>query len=286
MTPSEYGISRGVYGTVLERIVRTRIERLESARRRTAAAALEREIDGMSPCRGLIEALRASPHRPALIAELKKASPSKGLIREDFDPEALALTYERHGASAVSVLTEEDFFRGSIDFLGRARRAVGLPVLRKDFLFDPYMIVEARARGADAVLLMASLLDAGRLRELYRQARSLGLDVLLEVHDEAELETALSVGARLIGVNNRDLKTLRVDPETTLRLLPRIPADRVVVTESGIGSRADVERFRGTAVGAMLVGTAIMKSPDPGGKIDELLGLSGSGGGARRGRAP
>lgn len=267
--------SPGVRGTVLEKIIEKKRERLTLAKREIALPELEARLNGIDPVRPFIDALTGSAQVPALIAELKKASPSRGLIRADFDPVALARIYQAHGASAVSVLTEEDFFQGSIGILGDVRAAVKLPLLRKDFIFDPYQLTEARIHGADAVLLMASVLEPEGLRALFAQATALSLDALVEVHDEGELEVALSTGARLIGVNNRNLKTLEIDLENTLRLLPRIPADRVVVTESGIASRTDAARFHGTSVRAMLVGTTIMKSPDAGGKIDELLGRNG-----------
>jgi len=265
----------GVRGTVLERILEKKQARLREAKRAVPLSRLEDQLERPPSARPFIDALIGSPHSPALIAELKKASPSRGLIREDFDPVELARIYEARGAACISVLTEQDFFQGSLEVLRQVRGTVRRPLLRKDFLFDFYQLVEARVYGADAVLLMASVLDPKRLTDLFLRAQDLELDALVEVHDERELDQALACGARLIGVNNRNLKTLEIDIENTFRLLSRVPEDRIVVTESGIVSRADVERFGGTRVRAMLVGTTIMKSPDVGGKIDELLGRKG-----------
>jgi len=206
---------------------------------------------------------------------VKKASPSRGVIREDFDPVAIAQTYERHGAACVSVLTAAPFFQGSLEYLRRVRCAVDLPVLRKDFLIDPYQVVEARAAGADAVLLIAECLDDFALAVLHRAALDLGMTPLVELHEPDNLARVLRVGARLIGVNNRDLRTFEVDLERTIRLRRRIPTDCVVVGESGIRARHDVLRLEAAGVAAMLVGESLLARPDPGAAVDELLGAAG-----------
>ena len=224
--------------------------------------------------RGFIRALRAMHESggTAIIAEVKKGSPSKGVIRQDFDPLTIAETYQHHGATCLSVLTDEKFFLGHLSYLGLIREQVGLPLLRKDFICDPYQIVEARAFGADAVLLIAAMLELQQLREFAAQARELQLDVLLEVHDETELELALQTDCELIGINNRSLRSFVTDLGTTERLRPLIPPERLVVAESGINGRADVERLLAAGAGAFLVGEALMRAADIGGKLEELLG--------------
>ncbi len=206
-----------------------------------------------------------------MIAEIKKASPSKGLLRADFRPADIAQSYERHGATCLSVLTDEDFFQGSDEYLQQARAACALPVLRKDFTMDAYQVYEARALGADAILLIVAALGDTPLRELAELAAELGMDVLVEVHDAAELERALALPTPLIGINNRDLRTFHTSLETTLDLLGKIPADRVVVTESGIHAPADVARMRARGVNVFLVGEAFMKADDPGGKLAGIV---------------
>jgi indole-3-glycerol phosphate synthase len=208
-----------------------------------------------------------------LIAEVKKASPSKGVIRPDFDPVAIARTYAQHGASCISVLTDEPYFQGSLDYLRQVRAAVDLPVLRKDFIIDPYQVVEARAAGADAVLLIAECLDDESLARLHDAIIELGMTPLVELYDPANLPRVLQIGARLLGVNNRNLHTFEVDLEHTLRLRRQIPTDRVLVAESGIRSRADVERLAAAGVQAMLVGESLLVRADVGAAVDELLGV-------------
>ena len=234
-------------------------------RRRAAAAP---------PPRGFRAALEAriGAGRAAVIAELKRASPSRGIIRRDFDPARIAAGYERGGAAALSVLTDRDFFQGSPDHLRAARAATALPALRKDFLVDPWQVHEARAMGADCVLLIVAALDDDRLRALAELAGELGLDTLVEVHDEAELDRALRIPAPLIGINNRDLRTFETTLATTRRLAPRVPEDRRTVTESGIASRDDVDGLRADGVHAFLVGEAFMSAPDPGERLAALFG--------------
>jgi indole-3-glycerol phosphate synthase len=209
---------------------------------------------------------------PHIIAEVKKASPSKGVIRADFDPVAIARRYEEAGASAISVLTEEKFFQGSLAYLTACRDAITIPVLRKDFIIDEYQITEARAAGADAVLLIAALLDTDTLRAFREQAESIGMSALVEVHDENELESALSSDAMIIGINNRNLQTFQVSLETTYRLVKGIPSDKTIVSESGIATNDDLQRLADAGVHAALVGESLMRAGDPGQKLMELMG--------------
>lgn len=260
---------------ILDRIIARKRESLAAVKSKAPLADVKSRAASMPPARPFSAALSRTPSSLALIAELKKASPSKGLIRADFDPAKFAAIYQKHGASCISVLTEEDFFQGALENLAIARKSCDLPLLRKDFIFDPYQIYEARANNADAALLIVAALEKSLLEDLMGLAAETGLETLVEVHDAKELDIALSSGARLVGINNRNLKTLEIDLETTIRLLPDIPEDRVVVAESGIGSRADVERLLPTRAAAMLVGTSIVKAPDLGRKIDELLGNTG-----------
>jgi indole-3-glycerol phosphate synthase len=221
------------------------------------------------PCRAFAESLNGDSRR--IIAEVKRASPSQGLIRKDFDPVGIAQDLAAHGASALSVLTEERFFQGSLVYLEQIKKAVSVPLLRKDFVVDRYQILEARSFGADAVLLIAALLDPILLRELKDEARSLSLDALVEVHTEAELERALEADARLIGINNRDLRTFEVRLETTERLRPLIPHGIPVICESGIESLGQVRRLESFGVRIFLVGEVLMRAPNPGAKLRELL---------------
>jgi indole-3-glycerol phosphate synthase len=221
------------------------------------------------PTRGFARGLSGSGRR--IIAEIKKASPSKGLIRADFDPVQIAQDYAAHGASAISVLTEERYFQGSLDYLEQIHEAVSLPLLRKDFMLDPYQIVEAKSYGADAVLLITAMLDLGLMRELREQADALSLDALVEVHTERELESALGAGARLIGINNRDLKTFEVDLTTTERVAPRVPSGALAVCESGIDSVEQIRRMEKFGVHAFLIGESLMRATQPGQRLAELL---------------
>ncbi len=227
------------------------------------------------PRKGFEQSLKGDRRR--IIAEVKRASPSQGIIREEFDPVGIARDYAAHGASALSVLTEERFFHGSLLYLERIREEVVLPLLRKDFILDEYQLLEARSFGADAVLLIAALLDAALLKELKDQAGSLSLDALVEVHTEQELETALKAGAGMIGINNRDLKTFEVKIETTERLMPLVPPGILTVCESGIDSPARIKRLEAAGAHVFLVGETLMRAPQPGVKLGELLGDQQSG---------
>ena len=241
-------------------------------RRVTPVSALQERALFAQPRRGFRKSLEGGSRR--IIAEVKRASPSQGLLREEFDPVGIARDFFANGASALSVLTEERFFQGSLSYLERIRQEVPIPLLRKDFVLDGYQLLEAKSFGADAVLLIVALLDPALLQELKDQAGSLSLDALVEVHTEAELECALHAGAVLIGINNRDLKTFDVRLETTERLLPRIPAGALVVCESGIDNPQQMRRLEALGAHVFLVGEALMRAPDPGAKLKELLGNS------------
>jgi indole-3-glycerol phosphate synthase len=258
---------------ILQRIVAVKRDEVAQARRRCGLAELQARAAAASPARGFAAALRARVEAgsPAVIAEVKKASPSKGVLREHFVPADIARSYESGGAACLSVLTDERFFQGCAAYLQQARESCSLPVLRKDFLIDPYQVVEARAMGADCVLLIAACLDDGLMSELEACATEQGLDVLVEVHDGDELERALRLKTPLIGVNNRNLRTFDVSLDTTIGLLPRVPGDRLLVTESGILARADVQRMRSAGVHAFLVGEAFMRAPDPGQALRDLF---------------
>ena len=259
--------------TILRKILARK--RVEVAQRRASNSlgSLEQRIQEQTAPRGFTAALalRVSHGEPAVIAEVKKASPSKGVIREDFQPAQIATSYQNGGATCLSVLTDIDFFQGCDEYLQQARSACDLPVLRKDFTVDSYQVVEARAIGADAVLLIAAALDDAQMHELAHTAAEVGVDVLVEVHDRAELERALELSTPLIGINNRDLHTFEMRLETTLDLLPYIPGDRVVVTESGIHTPESVALMRENNVNAFLVGEAFMRAPEPGEKLRELF---------------
>jgi indole-3-glycerol phosphate synthase len=261
---------------ILQRIVEYKKDELASSRSRFPLAELKARCADALPVRGFRESLERvdKAGRTAVIAEVKKGSPSKGVIRADFDPVDIAGIYEKNGAACLSVLTDEHFFFGHLDYLARIREVVNIPLLRKDFIFDPYQIWEARAAGADAVLLIAAMLDLSRLREFVACARELSLDVLLEVHDEDELETALETDCRLVGINNRNLRTFVTDLGTTERLCALMPPDRFPVAESGINTRADVLRLRTAGARAFLIGESLMRKSDIGAKLREILGES------------
>lgn len=260
--------------TVLEKILARKVEEVAARRAIVSLDELEREARQADAPRGFAEAMltQALQKQPAVIAEIKKASPSKGVIREDFVPADIARSYEAGGATCLSVLTDIDFFQGADLYLQQARAACGLPVIRKDFMIDPYQIVEARALGADCVLLIVAALEDARMVELAQVAKAQGLDVLVEVHDGNELDRALKLlETPLVGINNRNLHTFEVSLETTLDLLPRIPRERLVVTESGILNRADVELMEINEVHAFLVGEAFMRAEDPGAELNRLF---------------
>ena len=254
---------------ILDDIVAARRADVTRAKREIPLAALAARPGYGESRRGFIAGL-CGPW-PSVIAEVKKASPSKGVIRADFDPLAIARSYADGGAAAISVLTEERFFHGALQHLEEIRAVVGVPLLRKDFLFDSYQLVEARAAGADAVLLIVAMLEPTQLGELHVAATELGLDVLVEAHTAAEVETAVAVGARLIGVNNRDLHTFATSLATAERLRRLIPSDRVTVAESGIDTAADVRRMRAAGYDALLIGESFMRAPQPGAALRDLL---------------
>ena len=259
--------------TILHKILARKREEVAERRPRNSLASLEQRIAEQTAVRGFAAAIaaRAAAGQAAVIAEVKKASPSKGVIRADFQPAQIAASYQRGGAACLSVLTDVDFFQGSDAYLQQARAACELPVLRKDFTVDPYQVIEARAIGADAVLLIVAALEQEQMRELAHTAAEVGVDVLVEVHDRAELERALELETPLIGINNRDLHSFETRLETTLELLPYIPADRQVVTESGIHTAEDVALMRNHQVHGFLVGEAFMRADEPGEKLREMF---------------
>jgi len=261
--------------SILDTIVERRLGRIAEAKARSPLSELKGRITEVEPPRDFAGAVRREPGDGIrLIAELKKASPSKGLIRSDFDPAAIAKVYATR-ANALSVLTEEDFFQGNLSFIQLAKDAApGIPALRKDFIVDEYQIYEARAHGADAMLLIDAILDISQASEYLHLARELGLAVLYEVHDRHELENALRLEASIVGINNRNLKTMEIDLGTTLELKKDIPSDRSVVGESGITTRDDVERLEEAGVDAMLVGTSLMSKPDIAATLEALLGVN------------
>lgn len=257
--------------SVLDKIVAAKREEIAASKRAHPEAALRAAAAAAPPARNFFQPLAAGgPIR--LIAEVKKASPSAGVIRADFQPVEIARAYERHGATCLSVLTDAPYFQGSLDDLRLVREAVGLPILRKDFILDCYQLYEARAVGADAVLLIAECLDDCDLRKLHNEAVALGMAPLVELYDPENLERVFDAGATLIGVNNRDLRTFETDLEHTLRLRERIPDHCVLVSESGIRTHADVERLAAAGVDAILVGESLLASPDIGAAVDALLG--------------
>ena len=259
---------------ILQRIVEVKREEIAAARPKRSMADLQELARGQSAPRGFAVAMRAKVARgdAAVIAEIKKASPSKGVLREQFDPGAIAVSYAAHGAACLSVLTDVQFFQGHEDYLRAARAVCALPVIRKDFIIDPYQVVEARAMGADCVLLIAACLADSQMAELEHAAFEQGLDVLVEVHDGAELQRALRLKTPLLGINNRNLRTFEVTLDTTLGMMADVPSDRVLVTESGILAQSDVAKMRAAGVHAFLVGEAFMRAPDPGVALEALFG--------------
>jgi indole-3-glycerol phosphate synthase len=260
-------------GDILARILATKVKEVAAARTARPLAGLREDARRAPPVRDFAAALRATidSGKAAVIAEIKKASPSRGVLRPIFDPPAIAARYEAGGAACLSVLTDRDYFQGALEHLAAARAACALPALRKDFVLEEYQVYEARALGADCILLIVAALDDARLADLEACAAELGMAALAEVHDAAELDRALRLSTPFIGINNRDLRTFQVSLETTLGLLPRIPPDRMVVTESGILGREDVARMRGAGVNAFLVGEAFMRAADPGAALHALF---------------
>ncbi len=261
---------------ILKKIVRRKVEEIAERLEKRPLSQLQHELADASPARGFADAIEAkiAAGEAGVIAEIKRASPSKGVLRVDFKPAEIAQSYARGGAACLSVLTDVDFFQGSDAYLRQARAACALPVIRKDFIIDPYQVYEARAMGADCILLIVSCLEERQLCELNELAHHLEMDVLIEVHDAEELERALRVENRLIGINNRNLRTFEVSLDTTLSLLTKIPGDRLVVTESGILGHEDVARMRESGVNAFLVGEAFMRAEDPGCRLAELFGFA------------
>ncbi|MEY4344892.1 MAG: indole-3-glycerol-phosphate synthase [Pseudomonadota bacterium] len=259
---------------ILDKIVAVKHQEVTEAKRRKSLEAMRYDAESRVLTRDFVGALRAkiAAGKPAVIAEVKKASPSKGVLRADFIPADIAQSYAEYGAACLSVLTDQQFFQGEIDFLKQARASCQLPVLRKDFMVDAYQIYESRAMGADCILLIAACLTDAQMKEFEAIARSLDMAVLVEVHDGAELDRALQLKTPLIGINNRNLKTFEVSLETTLALKARVPADRLLVTESGIITREDVLRMGAAGVNAFLVGEAFMRAPEPGEALEKLFG--------------
>jgi indole-3-glycerol phosphate synthase len=258
---------------ILDKIVAVKREEVAAAMVRKPLDVMRADAESRVLTRDFEGAMRAklAAGQAAVIAEIKKASPSKGVLRADFIPADIAQSYAEHGAACLSVLTDKQFFHGSVDFLKQARASCDLPVLRKDFMVDPYQIYEARAMGADAILLIAACLDDAQMADMEAVAHRLDMAVLVEVHDRAELDRALKLKTRLVGVNNRNLKTFEVSLQTTLDLLPHVPADRLLVTESGILSADDVKRMREAQVNAFLVGEAFMRADEPGEALAKLF---------------
>jgi indole-3-glycerol phosphate synthase len=257
---------------ILDDIIANKIEEIESSKRQTSLAVMQRHVKQQPPPLDFTAALRSAGIK--LIAEVKKASPSKGIIKHDFDAVKIAQIYANNGASAISVLTDQKFFQGKLDYLNTIKQSVRIPVLRKDFILEPYQVYESRTYGADAILLIVSILTLDKLKDLLKLSHSLGMACLVEVHNENELKIALRTEARIIGINNRDLTTMKTDLTTTERLRPLIPVDTLVVSESGIKDRRDMEILEKLGINAALVGETLMASSDISAKLKELLGKS------------
>jgi len=259
---------------ILNQILAVKRQEVADAINRKPLAAMRQDAESRVNTRDFVGALRAkvAAGKPAVIAEVKKASPSKGLLRADFIPADIAQSYAEGGAACLSVLTDRQFFQGSVDYLKQARASCGLPVLRKDFIIDAYQVYESRVMGADCILLIAACLDDAQMKHLEALAMSLGMAVLVEVHDAAELARALQLRTPLVGINNRNLKTFNVSLDTTLALRDKVPADRLLVTESGIATPQDVRRLRDAGINAFLVGEAFMRAEEPGEALAELFG--------------
>lgn len=259
--------------TILKKIIDRKWEEVAERSRQCSMAELQARLNEADTCRGFVQSIadKIAQGKSGVIAEAKKASPSKGVIRAAFDPAAIAASYQAGGAACLSVLTDKDFFQGSEAYLQQARAACSLPVIRKDFIVDPYQVVEARAIGADCILLIVACLDDGQMAELDAVAKELGMDVLIEVHNREELDRSLPLGNTLVGINNRNLHTFDTSLNNTYQLLSAIPDDRIVVTESGIHSRGDITAMREHGVNAFLVGEAFMRAEEPGEKLAELF---------------
>jgi indole-3-glycerol phosphate synthase len=268
-TANEYRLPTALKDTILEKIMHAKMHELTWIKGKLPAISLENALERAPQIRSLKKALTSNA--PAIIAEIKRASPSAGVIREDFDPVKIATEYSTSGAAAISVLTEVHHFRGSLEILARLRWSVKIPLLRKDFIVDPYQILEARHAGADAVLLIAALLDAIPLKNLRSEAERLGMEALVEVHNEAELQRALNTGATLIGVNNRDLRTFKVSLDVSLNLASRMPEDVVAVAESGIRTAEDLRKLAKAGYRGFLVGEQFMRAPSPGAALSEMI---------------
>jgi indole-3-glycerol phosphate synthase len=262
---------------ILNKILDVKADEISAAKKHQDLASLRRDVESNTEARGQIRGFETSLRgkiaagKAGVIAEVKKASPSKGVLREDFHPAEIATSYAKHGAACLSVLTDERFFQGAPDYLKQARAACSIPALRKDFMIDPYQVYQARAWGADCILLIVAALDHGLMRELEACALEVGMDVLVEVHDADELDAALKLKTALLGINNRNLRTFETTLDTTINLLPRIPEDKLVITESAIRTRDDVQRMRDHAVHAFLVGEAFMRAQDPGAELAQLF---------------
>ena len=258
---------------ILKKIVAVKHEEIAASLRKKSFEAVRADAESRVLTRDFVGAMRhkIDNGQAAVIAEIKKASPSKGVLRADFMPADIAQSYAEHGAACLSVLTDKQFFQGSVDYLKQARASCQLPVLRKDFMVDAYQVYEARAMGADCILLIAACLDDAQMADLEAVARALGMAVLVEVHDAQELQRALKLKTALLGINNRNLRTFEVSLDTTLAMLPDVPADKLLITESGILARADVQRMRAAHVHAFLVGEAFMRAADPGAALAELF---------------
>ncbi|MDO8074632.1 indole-3-glycerol phosphate synthase TrpC [Janthinobacterium sp. SUN176] len=262
---------------ILDKILAVKADEVAKAKARRSLASLRGDVESDSALRAGLRGFEASLRqhiaagKPGIIAEVKKASPSKGVIRADFHPSDIAASYAAHGAACLSVLTDEQFFQGSVEYLQQARAACAIPVLRKDFMVDMYQIYEARAMGADCILLIVAALDHGLMAEMEACAHELGMGVLIESHDGDELTAALKLKSALIGINNRNLRTFETSLDTTIKLLPRIPQDKLIITESGIHGTADVQRMRDAHIHSFLVGEAFMRAPDPGVELERLF---------------
>ncbi len=258
---------------ILNKIIATKVVEVAAAKAQKPLANLQAEAKTASPVRDFVQSIqnKIAHGQAAVIAEIKKASPSKGIIRADFQPADIAKSYEQGGAACLSVLTDVEYFQGSAAYLQQARAACSLPVLRKDFMIDEYQVYEARAMGADCILLIAAALTLAQMQNLERIAHDLGMAVLVEVHNGEELTAALQLKTPLLGINNRDLRTFEVTLNTTLQLLPRIPADKIIVTESGIFTKEDVALMRSNQVHTFLVGEAFMRQPDPGAELAKVF---------------